>query len=128
MSMRTYGVDTKGMVLTLDELQMLYSSNKGTINQDDIDDIVDLAYSIDYAIFIGDFEGYLEEEISQERTYFECDDVVIIELANDTLYAKYDNRDEIIAELKQNLAEVGINVDNQYIERHYGYINGSYFS
>lgn len=31
-------------------------------------------------------------------------------------------------QLKKALKEVGIIVDNDYIEKHYGYINGSYYA
>ena len=47
---------------------------------------------------------------------------------NKGLYNKYDNRDEIIAELKETLSKVGILVDDDYIEEHFGYIKGSYFA
>ena len=44
------------------------------------------------------------------------------------LYEKYNNRDEVIAELKEDLKAVGIIVDNDFIEQHFGYISGSYFA
>lgn len=136
MSMRTYGVQTKGMVITLNDFQMLLSLNKETIDKSsfkdidnaDFDEIIDFSYSINNACFIGEFEGYLETDLMGDRIFYNDDDIILIELQKDTLYDKYNNKIEIIEELKNNLKEVGIIVDNDYIEKHYGYINGSYYA
>ena len=134
MSMRTYGVQTKGMVITLNDFQVLLSLNKRTINKDlfeDVDnvnfsEVIDFSYLINNACFIGEFDGYLETDLMRDRTYYNGDDVILIELQKDTLYDKYNNKIEIIEELKDDLKKVGIIVDNDYIEKHFGYINGSY--
>lgn len=152
MSMRTYGVETKGMAFELTDFQRLMNSNvKGIINSgilekmgikditssNDLDlidlldftDIIDFTYEIEFATFIGEFEGYLEVDKTQERTYFNGDDIIILELKKyHSLYEKYENRDEIIAELKETLSKVGIEVDKKYIEEHYGFITGSYYA
>ena len=152
MSMRTYGVETKGMAFELTDFQRLMSSNvKGIINSgilekmgikditssNDLDlidlldftDIIDFTYEIEFATFIGEFEGYLEVDKTQERKYFNGDDIIILELKKyHSLYEKYENRDEIIAELKETLSKVGIEVDEEYIEEHYGFITGSYYA
>ena len=152
MSMRTYGVETKGMAFELTDFQRLINSNvKGIINSgilekmgikditssNDLDlidlldftDIIDFTYEIEFATFIGEFEGYLEVDKTQERTYFNGDDIIILELKKyHSLYEKYENRDEIIAELKETLSKVGIEVDEKYIEEHYGFITGSYYA
>ena len=152
MAMRTYGVETKGMAFELTDFQRLMNSNvKGIINSgilekmgikditssNDLDlidlldftDIIDFTYEIEFATFIGEFEGYLEVDKTQERTYFNGDDIIILELKKyHSLYEKYENRDEIIAELKETLSKVGIEVDEKYIEEHYGFITGSYYS
>lgn len=146
MAMRNYGVETKGVVLTTNEMVELLSLNKENIenkfvledfwkevfeNIDNIEisDIIDFTYNIDYATFIGEFEGYLEVDRTQERTYFSGDDIIILELKKyHNLYKKYENRDEIIEELKETLSKVGIKVDEEYIEEHYGYICGSYYA
>lgn len=152
MSMRTYGVETKGMAFELTDFQRLMNSNvKGIINSgilekmgikditssNDLDlidlldftDIVDFTYEIEFATFIGEFEGYLEVDKTQERKYFNGDDIIILELKKyHSLYEKYENRDEIIAELKETLSKVGIEVDEEYIEEHYGFITGSYYA
>lgn len=151
MSMRNYGVETKGMAFELTDFQRLMNSNvKGIINSgilekmgikditssNDLDlidlldftDIVDFTYEIEFATFIGEFEGYLEVDKTQERKYFNGDDIIILELKKyHSLYEKYENRDEIIAELKETLSKVGIEVDEEYIEEHYGFITGSYY-
>lgn len=152
MAMRTYGVETKGMAFELTDFQRLINSNvKGIINSgilekmgikditssNDLDlidlldftDIIDFTYEIEFATFIGEFEGYLEVDKTQERTYFNGDDIIILELKKyHSLYEKYENRDEIIAELKETLSKVGIEVDEKYIEEHYGFITGSYYA
>ena len=136
MSMRTYGVQTKGMVVTLNDFQVLLSLNKETINKNlfedvdnvDFSEVIDFSYNINNACFIGEFDGYLETDLMLDRTYYNGDDVILLELQKDTLYEKYNDRAEIIAELKNNLKEVGIVVDDDYINKHFGYINGSYFA
>lgn len=163
MSMRNYGVETKGMAFELTDFQRLMNSNvKGIINSgvlekmgigkiettivdsngnvkksNDLDlidlldftDIIDFTYEIEFATFIGEFEGYLEVDKTQERKYFNGDDIIILELKKyHSLYEKYENRDEIIAELKETLSKVGIIVDDNYIEEHFGYVCGSYFA
>ena len=152
MAMRTYGIETKGMAFELTDFQRLMNSNvKGIINSgilekmgikditssNDLDlidlldftDIIDFTYEIEFATFIGEFEGYLEVDKTQERTYFNGDDIIILELKKyHSLYEKYENRDEIIAELKETLSKVGIEVDEEYIEEHYGFITGSYYA
>ena len=152
MAMRTYGIETKGMAFELTDFQRLINSNvKGIINSgilekmgikditssNDLDlidlldftDIIDFTYEIEFATFIGEFEGYLEVDKTQERTYFNGDDIIILELKKyHSLFEKYENRDEIIAELKETLSKVGIEVDEKYIEEHYGFITGSYYA
>ena len=52
MSMRTYGVQTKGMVITLNDFQVLLSLNKGTINKDLFENVdnVDFSEVIDFSL------------------------------------------------------------------------------
>lgn len=140
MAMRTYGVETKGMVLTLNELQTLLTLNKDNITYDfgdidniDFDEIIDFSYTINFATFIGEFNGYLDIDKTQERVYFGDrfgggEDIILLELMKNNLYEKYNNRDEVIAELKEDLKAVGIIVNNDFIEQHFGYISGSYFA
>lgn len=135
MSMRTYGVQTKGMVVTLNDFQVLLSLNKETIDKnlfEDIDnvdfsEVIDFSYLINNAYFIGEFEGYLETDLMEDRTYYDGDDIILLELQKNTLYEKYNDREEVIEELKNNLKEVGIIVDDDYINKHFGYVNGSFY-
>lgn len=101
MATRTCGVDTLGMAIKFDEMKNLIIKNYASI-----------LVALDENIF--------ENNIN--------DDVVIIELQKNTLYEKYNNKNEIIDELKNTLKEVGIIVDDEFIENHYGIINGSYYS
>ncbi len=139
MAMRTYGVETKGVAITFSELEKLILANIDNIRKvvgdtyfedtDDIDfsKIADYVSTIDYAFWVSEFEGDLmNEDRTKELCYFDGDDVAIIELHKDTLYDKYNNRDEIILELKNALKEVGIIVDDEFIEEHFGTINGTY--
>ena len=111
MSMRTYGVQTKGMVVTLNDFQVLLSLNKETIDKnlfEDIDnvdfsEVIDFSYLINNACFIGEFEGYLETDLMEDRTYYNGDDIILLELQKNTLYEKYNDREEVIEELKNNL-------------------------
>lgn len=154
MSMRTYGVETKGAIITLNDFQVLISLNKDSIKKTieqkfelndrwkevfknldnmEFDDIIDFVDNINYATFIGDFNGYLDTDITLERVYFGDrfgggEDIILIELMRNNLFESYKNRDEIIAELKTDLYNMGIMVDNKYIEEHFGYINGSYIA
>lgn len=141
MAMRTYGIETTGMIITLNDLQTLLSLNQNyikwecdifeDINNADFTELVDFIYQIDFATFIGEFNGYLDIDKTQERIYFGDrfgggEDIILLELKKNNLYEKYKNRDEIILELKETLLEVGIKVDDEYIEEHFGFINGSY--
>lgn len=142
MAMRTYGVETKGMIIKLNDLQVLISLNKENIKNKDLfvdidnvefDEIIDFTYNINFATFIGDFNGYLEVDKTQERVYFgdrfdSGEDIILIELMKNNLFEKYNNRNEIIEELKEDLSNVGIIVDNDYIEEHFGYISGNYYA
>lgn len=115
MAMRTYGVETKGMAIKFGEVQKLISKNKESVLKvvgedffydiDDIsDDIIEFTEMIDYAFWVSEFDGTLiSDDFSKELDYFDGDDVVIIELQNNTLYKKYNNREEIIDELKKSL-------------------------
>ena len=150
MAMRTYGVETKGMIITLNDFQVLLSLNKSNIENkfelkdrwqeifEDIDnadfsEIIDFTYNIDLATFIGEFNGCLDIERTQERVYYGDrygggEDIILFELKKNNLFEKYENRDEIITELKETLSNVGIIVDNDYIEEHFGYVSGSYIA
>lgn len=134
--MRIYGIETKGMIISLNDFQLLLSLNKKTIDNnlfEDIDnldfsEIVDFAYMINNCSFIGEFDGYLRSDINDDAIYYNNEDVILLELQKNTLYDKYNNKEEIIKELKDDLKQVGIIVDDDFINKHFGYINGSFYS
>lgn len=139
MAMRIYGVETQGVAIKFDEMRELILSNKENVlkavgedffeNIDEIDfnEVTEFVENITWAFWVSGFDGTLiKDDFSTELDYFDDDEVVILELQNNTLYKKYNNRDEIILELKNTLKEVGIVVDDEFIEKHYGKVNGSY--
>ena len=84
MAMRTYGVETKGMILTLNELQTLLTLNKDNITYDftdidnvDFDEIIDFSYTINFATFIGEFNGYLDILIKHKKEFILEIDLVV---------------------------------------------------
>ena len=132
MSMRTYGIETKGVVLRYGELVDLLKANKNTIkglSSEEIDneeyELIDFTYDIDFATYYSEFDGYIDLEQSGEREYFEYEDIILLELKKNNLFEKYENQEEIYDELIDTLKQVGINVDRDYIVNHYGYINGT---
>lgn len=132
MSMRTYGIETKGVILRYNELVDLIKENKDTIKGlsiEEIDneeyDLVDFTYNIDFATYYGEFNGYIDLKESNKREYFDYEDIILLELKKNSLFEKYENQEEIYNELIDTLKQVGINVDRNYIVNHYGYINGT---
>lgn len=93
MSMRTYGVETKGLIITLSDFQVLISLNRKNIEN--------------------------KWEFNDRWQEVDLDNMEFDEIKD---------RNEIIAELKEDLSNVGIIVDDDYIEEHFGYISGSYFA
>lgn len=141
MAMRTYGVETRGMAIELSDMQVLLTLNKESvykvlgkdyfndIDNIDFDEIIDFIDNISYAYFVGEFEGeLLDYDRTTELEHYNGEDIIIIELQKDTLYDKYNNKDEVIEELKDNLKKVGIIVDDDFIKNHFGIINGTYWS
>ena len=77
-------VDSNGNIRKNDDLNL--------IDLLDFTDIVDFTYEIEFATFVGEFEVYLEVDRTQERTYFNGDDIIILELKKyvpDTLPQRY---------------------------------------
>ena len=129
MNSNVKGIINSGILEKMGIKDITSSSDLDLIDLLDFTDIIDFTYEIEFATFIGEFEGYLEVDKTQERKYFNGDDIIILELKKyHSLYEKYENRDEIIAELKETLSKVGIEVDEEYIEEHYGFITGSYYA
>jgi len=152
--MRHYGMQGRGLVLDLNEFYDLCINKRKYVNDDitelcsylydeetntplgfgnvSIDTLLDIAYNIDYAYTTlevdGTFNKYDKDGVSQDTRYFNGDDIIVIELMKDTLFDKYESFDEIYEELRQDLLEVGIEVDVKYIEDHFGNFEGSFYA
>lgn len=138
MSMRTYGVETKGLVITQDELYKLILKNDNKLLRDILDvenidsvddyDVNDFAYSIDYTTWYSDIDGKLYSiDDWRELQYYNETSIIITELRKDNLYEKYNNFDEIKQELKDTYRQVGIELDDEFIEKHFGRFSGTYW-
>lgn len=143
MSMMTYGVQSKCMVLKYKDLAELLFKNKQKIQEkeyfdftninsvDDIDfsDICDFAYYINYACYFGDITGYLILQDDESKTInYENEDIIIIELEKDDLFHCYKDYTEIYDELIKDFQDVGIDIDINYIKEHFGTLNASYYA
>lgn len=143
MSMMTYGVQSKCMVLKHKDLAELLLKNKNKIQEknyfdftninsiDDIDfsDICDFAYYINYACYFGDITGYLILQDDESKIInYENEDIIIIELEKDDLFHSYKDYKEIYDELIKDFQDVGINIDIDYIKEHFGNLNASYYA
>lgn len=130
MAMRTYGIETKGMIINIDEFKKLMDDNQDKIiekgffkeneevknintnkcllsNVVDFDEILDFIENIVNAFFVSEFNGYLDFEgrigrCYVERTYFG---------------GRYDTEEVVIFELfKDNLWECYKNEEEIYNE------------
>lgn len=135
MAMRTYGIETKGMVLNCNELEKLIVNNKETVNQDyfidfdciEFSEMTDFIYEILNACFVCEFEGYLVLDTTEELVELDTD-IFLFELDKNTLFEKYENIEEIYNELIDKFKGIGIKIDIDYIKDHFGRINGSYIA
>lgn len=139
MSMRHYGVETIGLVITRDELKDLILKNWETVDKDYLicDNIEELDnYDVDEFYGCIDWtNGYYEIEGKLynyddwgEKEFFDGEMVVITELEKNNLLEKYNNIDEVKQELKQRYEYVGIMLDDNFIDEHFGRFEGAYFS
>lgn len=142
MSMMTYGVQSKCMVLKNRDLAELLLKNKNKIQEkkyfdftdvnsiDDIDfsDVCDFAYYIDFACYFGDITGYLIQIDTEQRVDYNNEDIIIIELKKDDLFHCYKDYEEIYNELQQDFKDVGIEITIDYIKEHFGNLNASYYA
>lgn len=147
MSMRSYGMETRAMVLTIDEFYSLLVHNRvavDNINFDfmydennipyglhDIDygDIMDIIYSIPFATWYTEVEGtlLLYDESGYSVSYETYDETLIIfELKNDDLFSSYNNFDEVYDEIINNLKQIGVTIDRKYVKEHFGIFRGVY--
>lgn len=138
MSMRNYGVETNGLVIRVNELKKLMIKNDNKILRDildipdneDINDysVDDFVYAIDNTTSFYEIDGKLYNiDDWGEKELYDGETIVITELKKDTLYDKYNSFDEIKQELKDNYKQVGIELDDEFIEKHFGRFSGVYY-
>jgi len=138
MSMGHYGVETTGLVMTRDELKDLIIKNFKTVDKEylisdtleEIDDYdVDEFYGcIDWTTGYYNVDGTLYNYDSWvEKKFFDEDIIVITELEKNNLFEKYIDIAEVKQELKQRYEEVGIMLDDEFIDEHLGRFNGAYW-
>lgn len=138
MSMRHYGVETTGLVMTRDELKDLIIKNFKTIDKDylvcdtleELDDYdVDEFYGcIDWTNCYYDIVGKLYNYNNWgEKEYFDEEIVIITDLEKNNLFEKYKDMNEIKQELKQRYEDVGIMLDDEFIDEHFGRFEGTYY-
>ena len=144
MSMRHYGVETKALVLGVNEIVNLVWKNRKTLddkfkylledveNIDDIvwSDVIDMSYMIDYGTYLSDVDGQLillDEDRQDNVRYFREDSICIFELKKDNLFEKYENIEEIYKEYLERFRELGIKIDIPFIKDHFGRLECTYF-
>lgn len=138
MSMRNYGVERNGLAMTRDELQkLMLKGNKEIIEKyivadsiEEIDeiDVDEFSSCIDYTNRYYEIEGSLYNLNDWgQMEFFDGDNIVITELEKDTLFEKYENVEEIKQELKDRYKQVGIELDDEFIEKHFGRFSGTYW-
>lgn len=137
MSMRYYAVETKGLVMTRDEFKdlLLKNNNERLRKHLGINDISELEYYdmndfpiVDYTTYFYEIEGSLYGlEDGEHKEFFDGDNIIITELMKDNLFERYDSFEEIKEELKLNYKDFGIELDDKFIEEHFGRFSGVYF-
>lgn len=138
MSMRHYGVEITGLVMTSNELlnlildgdyeiikKYIVADNKWDINMVDVDEF---SNCINNTTMYYDVDGKLfNYEDWGDKSYFDNENVVVSYLQKDNLFEKYENMDEIKQELKDNYKKRGIELTDDFIEKHFGRFNGVYW-
>lgn len=138
MSMRHYGVEKIGFVITRDKLKDLIIENFKTVdkeylgcdNLEELDDynVDEFVGCIDWSHIFYDIDGKLYNyDDWGEKEYFDGDIVIITELEFDSLFEKYNNMNEIKQELKDRYEKIGIVLDDEFIDKHFGRFTGVYF-
>lgn len=139
MSMRNHGIESKCFMLKAkDMIKLVYDNRNNMKNFDfeniesdndiDFNMISDCMYRIDNGCYFGDVDGSFMTYEDEKMIYLDNEDIVIIELENDTLFKKYDNITQIYDEIRERLKELEIIVDNTYISKHFGTLRGSYYA
>lgn len=138
MSMRYYAVETKGLVMTRDEFKDLLLKNNnerlrkhlGIEDISELDDYFDVNdYPIvDYTTYFYEIDGSLYDiDKWEQKEFYDGEVIVITELIKDNLYDKYNDFEEIREELKKTYSDFGIELDDKFIEEHFGRFSGVYY-
>ena len=138
MSMRYYAVETKGLVMTRDEFKELLLKNNNErlrkhLGIEDISELEDYDLNdfpiVDYTTYFYDIEGSLYNlEDWEQKEFYDEEVIVITELMKDNLFERYDSFEEIKEELKFNYKDFGIELDDKFIEEHFGRFSGVYYA
>lgn len=137
---RLTGIGVDCLVITSKELTQLLWENRTQFeedfdnwsieNENDIDyEVLDEIWcSLPFASVLYVFNGsfWYRFDTFKEFKRYEDETLYIIELEKNTLYDKYENEEEIIQELKNGLADMGIVVDNEFVKEHFGFLEGTY--
>ena len=137
MSMRYYAVETKGLVMTRDEFKDLLMKNNNErlrkhLGINDITELEDYDVNdypiVDYTTYFYEIEGALYNlDDWGQKEFYDGETIVITELMKDNLYERYNSFEEIKEELKFNYKDFGIELDDKFIEEHFGRFSGVYY-
>lgn len=138
MSMRYYAVETKGLVMTRDEFKELLLKNNNErlrkhLGIEDISELEDYDLNdfpiVDYTTYFYEIDGALYNlEDWGQKEFYDGEVIVITELMKDNLYERYNSFEEIKEELKFNYKDFGIELDDKFIEEHFGRFSGVYYA
>lgn len=135
---RLSGISVDCLVLTDTELTDLIWENKENFKKDfdswdikdkediEFDVLDDIVYGVPFMSALYDFTGSFWKRHKEVLTGYDNDTLYIIELQKNVLYDKYEDDEEIIQELKNGLADMGIVVDDEFIKEHFGFLEGTY--
>ena len=135
---RLNGLSVDCLVLTDTELIDLLWEHKDNFKKDfddwDIEDkedieldvIDDIIYGLPYISALYGFTGSFWQRHKEVLTGYDSDTLYIIELQKNVLYDKYEDDEEIIQELMNSLADMGIVVDDEFVKEHFGFLEGTY--
>ena len=135
--MRYYAVETIGLAMTRDEFKELLLKNNNErlrkhLGIEDISELEDYDMNdfpiVDYTTYFYDIEGALYNiDKWEQKEFYDGEDIILTELIKDDLYNKYDDFEEIREELKKNYSDFGIELDDKFIEEHFGRFSGVYY-
>ena len=135
---RLSGISVDCLVLTDTELTDLIWENKENFKKDfdswdikdkediEFDVLDDIVYGVPFMSALYDFTGSLWKRHKEVLTGYDNDTLYIVELQKNVLYDKYEDDEEIIQELKNGLADMGIVVDDGFVKEHFGFLEGTY--